>query len=1119
VILICTNELAGTTGYHRSVVELANGLNEIGYPIAILGFLGPADGSERILPIWPLDADIPVFALQTLAADGGRLLHQNYHPVRSGSVASMRFSFTLNQLAALRQLNAVLSVDDTLIFTSPVQSLAFKYAIENDVRHVRTVLQIHGDYLHYVELWEALVGSREVIDRLQTVANGLRTQFVPLFDSADVVSIPNFHREGGVALPSVQHSGVNIVLPASFQPVKNQLDAIQALSLVEDESVHLTLWGRTSRLNSYVIAVQRLIASLDLADRVHMPGFGSEGEIYSAADIVLMTSRSEGFGYPLIEAAQHGLPAVAYDFDFGPREVIEDGRSGYVVSLGDTHQLARRMAELAADESTRFVFGRRAREIYEEQFANDAITERYRVFLGPEGSPINLVNVFKAVGAELVSAESISHRFRVGLRGLHQVTVKSPIELHDVQIDNGKRITVPRVLHSRDGTRVEFPSHTDEVISYTAEPGSVDRHYLANTKRNRLEVLPYLRRDANYGDGTPPVADTIVIGFDSVKYRNVRQLARAISSLAKHAPRHTVWKVRQLMALSNLAGPIGNAPFGEASVPASGVAVGPMAARSRRRNSTPLLSLSEGMGRVVRRLASAFEAAGQLPAILRKAASQTLHPVNGAPEPARREISRHPWFPVMSGVDNFGVAINAPGGVIVRNSGSIRRPVVSIEGEYDQLVLRDAATVRQISRLFSYGEMFERICAAERDCGLFDISTAAGVYLWELGRSALIGKLAQGVGMWGTTPREVPPALDAYNRHKLLRSAPTARRIVFDCGMTGHQRTMAPWDDATIFVDRPIPEGYPDVDETNTIYPIYEFNHWRQTRRRRWARRRVPEVDVRPFEEALSGALDIRVSLGGHVRESLLTFLDQREFWTPVFERIRPEEVLVAAGGWGAGIRAAAMRAGALASDVQCAGTGTNHPTFWFGGLPHYGASRFYAWSEFWAARTNIYQQHVVLPQSYPKSALVGRRPICDPLWDICVVSEPAVFRRTLAFVKELARERPQLKVVLVPHAAQVDFIATQLAAAGLAGKITVSRDDALSTIQNAAICVGSYSTSIWEAAALGLPTYVIPVPGFEVAIPDIESGLFRLANSPHDLVPYEVPEWRREIFGGVEEH
>ena len=130
------------------------------------------------------------------------------------------------------------------------------------------------------------------------------------------------------------------------------------------------------------------------------------------------------------------------------------------------------------------------------------------------------------------------------------------------------------------------------------------------------------------------------------------------------------------------------------------------------------------------------------------------------------------------------------------------------------------------------------------------------------------------------------------------------------------------------------------------------------------------------------------------------------------------------------------------------------------------------------------------------------------------LVLGPSPLRRILAFVQDLVRERPDLRVVIAPHPAQRALIQQELAAAGLDGLVTIAEEDTLTTITRSAMSVGTFSTSLWESAALGRPTYVIEVPGYEETLPDIESGLFRLARSPQDLVPYEVPTTRHDIFG-----
>lgn len=1119
MIVICTNEVAGPTGYHKSVIQLANGLHAASYPVAVLSFLGSGDVASRMIPVWPLDLEIPAFTLRSLPADGGRMLHRDVRPELSGRLGALRYQFTANQLAALRDLNAALSEEDTIVFTAPVQVLAFRHALGELERRPRTVLQIHGDYRHHAELWEPLMETRPLIDRLQTVADGLREQFSPIFDPEDVVFIPNYPGEGPGRVRRVEQEGVNIALPASFQHRKNQLDAIRALSKIEDDSVTLTLWGNISPLNPYYIAVKELIETLGLSHRVRIPGFGTEHDVYSTADIVLMTSLSEGFPYPLLEAMYQARPTVSYDFLYGPREAIEDGGSGYIVPLGDVEQLAERLSELAADASLRERFGARARERYDERFAPAAVAGQYRDFLGPSAAEVDLRDVFSTDGCEPFAVDRIGHRvLRSGARRIHQLTVDSPVILHDVRVDDGEQITTPAVRRLEDRTVIEFAVGRPSVVSFTLVPGSADRHYLAGPADGpTLPVLPRLRRDASYDTGST-ISEALVAGRGGSRHVSWRTTPSALAAFSSEAAEAVAWKVRQVlpspkprggMAQSGSAARAPEAPALDSGTPSGDATSTPPA---------PQGGLS-GFGKAIGLPAQAMGSVGR---VAMTYATTGLKALAGAvaiapSEPTHRELPRHPWFPVTGGVDSLGAPVNTTGGVEVTNGGTPERPSVAVRGEYDWLELRDGVSRRRVTPPWSYGELFERLCAAEREHGLFEITTRDGVHVWELGRSALVIQLAEAAGLWGAASAIGDEVKDEYSGSKRLTSAPQARRVVFDYARRGQSgyRTAPFVDDETMFVVQPGADGYPDVDETNRVYPFAEFSEWKRGWRRRWAHLRVPEVDARPFEAALSDALGIRVDLGDHLRNRLAKFLAEREFFTPVFERVAPQEVLIASSHWWAGISAAAARSGARVSDIQYALTSRYAPSFWFGQTPRYGATRFYAWSDFWAGRTNAYQEHVVVPRQQPELTEAIENPSAgEPRWDVCVISQPRVLRRILAFVQELVRERPELRVVLAPHPAQRSSIGQELAAAGLDSSVEVAEEDTLTTITQSAMSVGTFSTSLWESAALGCPTYVIEVPGYEETLQDVESGLFRLARSPHDLVPYEVPASRHDIFG-----
>ena len=56
---------------------------------------------------------------------------------------------------------------------------------------------------------------------------------------------------------------------------------------------------------------------------------------YYSGSIFIMTSRFEGFGLVLIEAMQCGLPCIAFDCPYGPREIIKDGENGFLIPYDD----------------------------------------------------------------------------------------------------------------------------------------------------------------------------------------------------------------------------------------------------------------------------------------------------------------------------------------------------------------------------------------------------------------------------------------------------------------------------------------------------------------------------------------------------------------------------------------------------------------------------------------------------------------------------------------------------------------------------------------------------------------------------------------------------------------
>lgn len=87
-----------------------------------------------------------------------------------------------------------------------------------------------------------------------------------------------------------------------------------------------------------------LAAELGIAGAVDMPGFVDNPHAYMArARLFVLSSRWEGSPNGLTEAVALGTPVVATSCPNGPSEILEDGRYGELVPVGDVEALAGAM--------------------------------------------------------------------------------------------------------------------------------------------------------------------------------------------------------------------------------------------------------------------------------------------------------------------------------------------------------------------------------------------------------------------------------------------------------------------------------------------------------------------------------------------------------------------------------------------------------------------------------------------------------------------------------------------------------------------------------------------------------------------------------------------------------
>jgi glycosyltransferase involved in cell wall biosynthesis len=104
----------------------------------------------------------------------------------------------------------------------------------------------------------------------------------------------------------------------------------------------LVILGRTDKREPNVQAeLDALAESLGIAADFSILGFAENPYSYMARSAVLVSSSIyEGFGMVLAEALAVGTPVVATDCPSGPAEVLDNGRFGTLVPVGDPTAMA-----------------------------------------------------------------------------------------------------------------------------------------------------------------------------------------------------------------------------------------------------------------------------------------------------------------------------------------------------------------------------------------------------------------------------------------------------------------------------------------------------------------------------------------------------------------------------------------------------------------------------------------------------------------------------------------------------------------------------------------------------------------------------------------------------------
>lgn len=190
----------------------------------------------------------------------------------------------------------------------------------------------------------------------------------------EVVIIPNMIKENKTEKNSTLDNN-QIISVGRLEEVKDFYTLILVFSVIVKKYPNyvLKIIGEGSMREK----LEEQIKNCNLEKKVILTGKFNENEInneFLKSDIFVLTSKSESFSLVLCEAMNYGIPCVAFDVDVGPREIIQNGKNGFLIEDRNIDLMIKKIDELLLNDEIRKKFGANAFESVKKFYCKKIIS-------------------------------------------------------------------------------------------------------------------------------------------------------------------------------------------------------------------------------------------------------------------------------------------------------------------------------------------------------------------------------------------------------------------------------------------------------------------------------------------------------------------------------------------------------------------------------------------------------------------------------------------------------------------------------------------------------------------------------------------------------------------------
>lgn len=194
------------------------------------------------------------------------------------------------------------------------------------------IKNVYKGVFEHLQRYKAIIVStqQQKADVIERISGVIPVYAIPVGYSS--IDMKDYSNENKYVSPK------KIISVARYSPEKQLMQQIELINKLKDAfpniELHMYGFGKEEQ------HLKERIQELGLEKHVILRGFLKDlTDEYQDAYLNLITSNMEGFSLALLECESHGVPSISYDIQYGPGELIQDGKNGYLVEKNNQHML------------------------------------------------------------------------------------------------------------------------------------------------------------------------------------------------------------------------------------------------------------------------------------------------------------------------------------------------------------------------------------------------------------------------------------------------------------------------------------------------------------------------------------------------------------------------------------------------------------------------------------------------------------------------------------------------------------------------------------------------------------------------------------------------------------